>query len=717
MALFSRVKVWTTKEILTYSDLNAEFDNIINNMAAVTTVGYSSSVSQMRSQTNPGGVGSESLAASVSGELERIRFAIARIVGKTYWYEAPVKSLNLTSATNRHQFSPNIPPVVGVNPSTAAENGVSSCVEAGIYDSANFIDDMWRSTTNKKFSEYSLQSDPITLSPILGLPMPRYFWLDSGRLNPNSNTFSFWFRNFAPNETLFSNPVLGLRVYLNTNGYIQADLTTQAVTASDVKVVKSVTGATSYSGASAFNHILVRYSAAGVSGDILEVFINGTSIGSVAGPFAVCTGMRAEKFFLMAKDSRTELRSFNNYYTPENGAQLYPWTLTQTGGSHSVSNGILTLNTTSTTTRYFTQANTAIDTAANGVWVEFKLKLAGISSKTTPLLTTTQGSIQGLFDFFFRSVTGTTGTHCSVFPDRIVVTSSSGINSATANNTIDFAHDFSDWTIVTVHHTTTQKNLYINRVLVGRVDNTQADATATSTVGFGKMNVDSPGGTVYIESYRYGTGSPTLLPNNGNIEQISDFVAFPGLITDTATIASLQTASPLSLFGAEPPTRITEEQGYRILSGATSPATIAPGTNTSLLGSQTYLIAISDGKNPITIDASITAMGVSTGVSGQVLFLSWLELTHLSNVAVSGGYSNLSSYPGWNGSGNMAHGGASDSTWIQIIPANCDMPIKHCIRHRAVFPAGMIQLNCFGWVSAATRSVRILATNVNISQG
>ena len=38
--------------------------------------------------------GSESQATSLAGELERLRFIIKEITGKTYWYESPDSSLS-----------------------------------------------------------------------------------------------------------------------------------------------------------------------------------------------------------------------------------------------------------------------------------------------------------------------------------------------------------------------------------------------------------------------------------------------------------------------------------------------------------------------------------------------------------------------------------------------------------------------------------------------
>lgn len=92
-ANFPRIKTWVSSEDVVYSDLNAEFDNILNNLTAANVDDYSANVSQMQSVTDPGEVGTESLATSVAGEIQRIRNVIKEITGKSYWYESPVASL------------------------------------------------------------------------------------------------------------------------------------------------------------------------------------------------------------------------------------------------------------------------------------------------------------------------------------------------------------------------------------------------------------------------------------------------------------------------------------------------------------------------------------------------------------------------------------------------------------------------------------------------
>lgn len=87
-ANFSRIKTWIA-EILTPGDLNAEFDNIINNLTPSGVDDYSTNLAQMQSTADPYPGGVESLATSSAGEMERIRYVIKQITGKSQWYIDP----------------------------------------------------------------------------------------------------------------------------------------------------------------------------------------------------------------------------------------------------------------------------------------------------------------------------------------------------------------------------------------------------------------------------------------------------------------------------------------------------------------------------------------------------------------------------------------------------------------------------------------------------
>lgn len=95
MALFSRVTVWVSNQVLTAAALNGEFNNILNNAMASSWIGFSANVPQMQQQANPGGVGTESLAGSISDEIQRLRYMLAFVLGQPsgLWYDHTGRNL------------------------------------------------------------------------------------------------------------------------------------------------------------------------------------------------------------------------------------------------------------------------------------------------------------------------------------------------------------------------------------------------------------------------------------------------------------------------------------------------------------------------------------------------------------------------------------------------------------------------------------------------
>lgn len=74
---------------LTASIYNSDHQNHIDNHIPEQIDDYSVDVTEMRVTTDPGESGTESRPTSLAGEIERLRFIIAEITGKTQWYESP----------------------------------------------------------------------------------------------------------------------------------------------------------------------------------------------------------------------------------------------------------------------------------------------------------------------------------------------------------------------------------------------------------------------------------------------------------------------------------------------------------------------------------------------------------------------------------------------------------------------------------------------------
>ncbi len=79
-------------QLITASGWNAEFDNFFTNLNPLGIGAYSDTDAQMQTSTDPFPSGT-SRPTSLGGELERIRYILNLIIGKTYWYQHPSISL------------------------------------------------------------------------------------------------------------------------------------------------------------------------------------------------------------------------------------------------------------------------------------------------------------------------------------------------------------------------------------------------------------------------------------------------------------------------------------------------------------------------------------------------------------------------------------------------------------------------------------------------
>jgi microcystin-dependent protein len=79
--------------VLTAAIYNSDHQNHINNHIPSMIDDFSTNVTEMRDEVDPGESGSESLATSLAEELRRIRFAIREMKGTTYWYQTASSTL------------------------------------------------------------------------------------------------------------------------------------------------------------------------------------------------------------------------------------------------------------------------------------------------------------------------------------------------------------------------------------------------------------------------------------------------------------------------------------------------------------------------------------------------------------------------------------------------------------------------------------------------
>lgn len=98
--LFSRVKNWIAAETLTYSDLNAEFNNIINKFEPQYMDDISSNTSAFQTVQDPGTVGNETLPVNLQEEIRTLRSMIKKITGESVWYTPPDSTIASLSGSS-----------------------------------------------------------------------------------------------------------------------------------------------------------------------------------------------------------------------------------------------------------------------------------------------------------------------------------------------------------------------------------------------------------------------------------------------------------------------------------------------------------------------------------------------------------------------------------------------------------------------------------------
>lgn len=105
-ATFSRVKTWNNGDTLTAGDLNAEFNNILNELDPGGVDDYSATATAMQATADPYPGSVASLATSLQGELERLRYQLLGLNNAlhsvTYWYEdAPTAGIFTINTTTQ----------------------------------------------------------------------------------------------------------------------------------------------------------------------------------------------------------------------------------------------------------------------------------------------------------------------------------------------------------------------------------------------------------------------------------------------------------------------------------------------------------------------------------------------------------------------------------------------------------------------------------------
>lgn len=646
--LFPRQKVWIAKETLVYSDLNSEFNNIINNLEADTLGGYSSNVAQMRAQTDPGDVGSESLPLSISGEIERIRFVLSRIVGKTYWYEEPLYDLStlgesITSDIGFFGKGSNKAEFVRMLHNGVCDDAQPAALTAG----------------EAKFSSYGLVNTPAS---------PRSFVSRTSNCAPNQSYLSMWFKNIASGDGIFYNPLLNIYVALDVTGKVSATLETKDFDPlTNWKVTKTILGATSFSSIADFKNISMSYSIngqLGVGQDAAFVSVDSAVQGTpiTADTISSSVGTSPGRWIFLGKKnpSLTAVKRSAFGVLPQSET-TNPWVLTQTGASTtSVSGGILTMNCAISTQNLYTLAS-AITPTSIGAGIVFKTKLRFTNAQDKGYSTTTVNNNNTLGGGFVEGIYVQLRIDTNDLASSVMITSTgigfaSPVSSAASNF---YAHNFSDWTDVEIGFFEPAASQYYDQS--GTITDTfsklkaeikingkkvteaffQNDTTAGNLFSIGRplSNATQDACVVQFERMELFTGGKDyIIPNSSLVQSISDIAIIDSYYPSTSPVSTtLSTKDPFivcPIREVKKPSGFTIRNSFQSAYGSIN-TTFPTGT---VNGSYRWIGAfnpdnspvrfISDGITPISIDAVVN---VSVGLGGT-------RLGSSTSVGVAAGY-------------------------------------------------------------------------------
>lgn len=171
-ATFSRIKTWITGDTLTASDINAEFNNILNNFDPDGMDDTSANTSGMQATSDPYSGDAISLSTDLTGEIKRLRYVVNQILGSTYWYIYPdytektttstlVLSESVVTASATSTFTLTLPTAVGNKNKVYTIKKIDSSTNSVIIDgnSSETIDGSTTYTLQDRYDFIQIVSD------------------------------------------------------------------------------------------------------------------------------------------------------------------------------------------------------------------------------------------------------------------------------------------------------------------------------------------------------------------------------------------------------------------------------------------------------------------------------------------------------------------------------------------------------------------------------
>lgn len=603
---YNRIQVESPGNVITSSNYNAEHDNHINNNTPAGVDDYSTNVAEMRAATDPGESGSESLATSLAGELERLRHALNEIKGSTYWYESPSTNLAIISGTERNmhiglEFEGKYGGASSTTDVLAKLINQGAIINAASYSSADVTTSDF-GTTNVKFGTYSYS---MASGNILAFP--------GHHGNPFKGTLSLWYRNAAASTYLAYNPLLGISVYLDNTGLLTFDVQEAAAASETTKAITQVQGGSSRAGNSTFNNVIAKWrlnDEGGASTDLMSLLFNNADEGTQvsADDININPGHGGVWFFGSGPNNPAWDHYSAMSVLPNNEA-VDAWTANGTTGSNTVSNGVLTITgQTGTQTNNYSNTN-------NIDLTQFRLDFKMRRTDTTAVATAADVCTVRVNDTAIdRSI------DIAFYPTRVMLSDAS---EGKVEIFLDVSQ-FHTYTLVSSGSPDPTVTFYIDGVVVATFDLENTDTTATA-ISFGDFTSTSGYNSTseweYIRWFDAGATAPISAATQGELDSIGIVSA----VTADATDSALQSAAATGVFQKTPGYGPTLPYTTMYDRTANNIATISATSSYVDLGVMRYYVA-GDGVTEFTFDACIASE--ANGATGNTELIIDIDNDH-----------------------------------------------------------------------------------------
>lgn len=528
---FNRVKTWN-EEKGTDTDVNAEFDNVLNNLDSTGVGSGDSTAADAKLQEDPGTFASPTVATAAINQIRQLRDRISDIIGgsNSSWLDTVPTTLQTLSAVNSG---------AGVALEFEGHKGGASSTtdvlarfinQGGIINAASFstadvaIADF--DSTNVKFGTYSYA---LGSGNIMAYP--------GQECNPVKGTISAWFRNLAAGDYIAYNPLLGIELYCESGaGNLETKITEKGAASETTKTANTVTGASSRTADTTFRNVLMRYrlnDENGAGTDLLELEYEDAEEGTqlTAQDIDINEG-DGGTWFIGAKRNDPTWDHFSAMSVLPSSEGSSPWTSNGTPNG-AVSAGVLNIATTSTNTGFYSRTDHTDLTQQS---IEWKSRVNSVGEE---YLSTEKASVLVRDNSIDRAVL------ISMLPSSVSIywgEDSDQHQATIMGNFTEYTHFRLTSSGTETADTDCTIKFYINGILMFSGTNDFTESTASDTISFGDLdasaNANSNTDWEYFKIYKSGTEAPVVASSQGNI----DSFGISKSVLDATTSTALQSS-------------------------------------------------------------------------------------------------------------------------------------------------------------------------------